>query len=77
MRGKERKKDQMEGKGLLLIAFTVTGTGTGMHTFLSASSTSTGKSFTGSARQYLRKVPLPHLIPVPVYPKASPYMPLP
>ena len=75
MRGKERKKDQMEGKGLLLIAFTVTGTG--MRAFLSASSTSTGKSFTGSARQYLRKVPLPHLFPVPVYPKASPYMPLP
>lgn len=59
MRGKERKKDQMEGKGLLLIAFT----GTGMCTFLSASSTSTGKWFTGSARQYLRKVP--HLIPFP------------
>lgn len=75
MRGKKRKKDQMEGKGLLLIAFTVTGTG--VRTFLSASSTSTGKSFTGSARQYLRKVPRPHLIPVPVYPKASPYMPLP
>jgi hypothetical protein len=66
MRGKERKKDQMEGKGLLLIAFT----GTGMRTFLSASSTSTGKSFTYrqcSARQYLRKVP--HLIPFPSIPR--------
>jgi len=71
MRGKERKKDQMEGKGLLLIAFT----GTGMCTF------PLGVVHLHREVVYRQCKAVPEegtaSDPVPVYPKASPYMPLP